>query len=141
MPKKQSIILNLLSCQEYITLFKGLGMSDKSMIDEFLKKNKVTQCEDGGPIDSSKAGRSRDHISAYDYLPDPMYDRDSVYDNKAKKTFTFDKKAVRKGAKKGRGIGMSWFYSMRGETIPNIRENTITERIASGRYTLITKKD
>ena len=116
-------------------------MNSQDMIDNFLKNNEVTECIDDDKFTNEKMYLiSKSHRTAYDYKLEPLWDMLEVKDNDSGDIFWFTVKSsrtkVKAGAKK-RNIGATIMYLRNDGRI--LRENTITDRISSGQYT-ITKK-
>jgi len=116
-------------------------MDNQEMIEKFLAENEVVICDDAQLMMSdNQRFKSKSHLSAYDYKLEPMWDGLEVLDTEKNKKIVFSAYLSRTNTKVSKGTkdGATITY-MRNEVGQPIRENTITDRIASGRYK-ITKK-
>ena len=116
--------------------------TDADMINDFLKNKEATKCPDSDMIGDEKMYlKSKSHRTAHDYKLEPMWDGLVVYDNETDMEVTF---SVNKLKTNGSSIpdivaSVTFTYNSGYAGINNVRENTITERISSGRYKIIEK--
>jgi hypothetical protein len=112
-------------------------MTEEEMIAKFLATNVVKQIDSGEDEygDSRLHGRTKAYISSHDYKPDPMWDGLVVLDNTTKTIIEF---TVGKGKQTANAYGklIASTFTYDGAAGAPMRENTITERIASGRYSI-----
>ena len=121
----------------------GFSMaSDKEMIEEYLSKNKATEIESVNDEESDAFSlKTKAHRTSADYVPKPMWHELVVIDNETGKEIEFKKdffKASKRFTYKEKyAVAATWYY------IPTegqrVRESTISEKIASGRYKIIEK--
>jgi len=117
-------------------------MSEEGMIKEFLKNKEITKCpEDDKFTNENLYLKSKSHRTAYDYKLVPIWDNLEVFDNELNDHVSFSVRSIKTSKehrKSGIKLGATITYHSSLRNIV-IRENTITERISSGRYK-ITKK-
>lgn len=124
-------------------------MTSDEMIANFLKTNKVTVLDESNHIGSENLRlRSKSYHNNSDYRTEAMWDGLVVHDTVSGKEFTFKVVFNKVDVKNRRGkMAVTKFYNAiancsddtGNQNGTKMRENTITERISSKRYTIIKK--